>query len=92
MKRILFIIDSLTCGGAEKSLVSLLPLLDRSKYEVTLWIRHRGGVFESLLTADTQLVDAPRSAKPWLKPINYEEVNERLMKLRKKSWDFLESI
>ena len=60
MKRILFIIDSLTCGGAEKSLVSLLPLLDRSKYEVTLWIRHRGGVFESLLTADTQLVDAPR--------------------------------
>ena len=60
MKRILFIIDSLTCGGAEKSLVSLLPLLDRSKYEVTLWIRHRGGVFESLLTADTHLVDAPR--------------------------------
>ena len=37
-------------------------------------------------------VEAARSAKPWLKPINYEEVNERLMKLRKKSWDFLESI
>ena len=69
MKRILFIIDSLTCGGAEKSLVSLLPLLDRSKYEVNLWMRHKGGVFESLLTADTHLVDAPRSAKPWLKPI-----------------------
>ena len=60
MKRLLFIIDSLTCGGAEKSLVSLLPLLDRSKYEVNLWIRHKGGVFESLLTADTHLVDAPR--------------------------------
>ena len=60
MKRILFIIDSLTCGGAEKSLVSLLSLLDRSKYEVNLWIRHKGGVFESLLTADTHLVDAPR--------------------------------
>lgn len=59
MRRILFIIDSLTCGGAEKSIVSLLPLLDRTKYEVYLWIRHRGGVFESLLTENTILVDAP---------------------------------
>lgn len=64
MKRILFIIDSLTCGGAEKSIVSLLPLLDRSKYEVYLWIRYRGGVFESLLTENTILVDAPYYSFP----------------------------
>lgn len=60
MKSILFIIDSLTCGGAEKSLVSLLPLLDRGKYDVNIWIRQRGGVFESLLTKDTKIVDSPR--------------------------------
>lgn len=58
-KKILFIIDSLTCGGAEKSIVSMLPLLDRSKYEVYLWMRQRGGVFESLLTEDTILVEQP---------------------------------
>ena len=45
----MFIIDSLTCGGAEKSLVSLLPLLDREKYELHLWMLSRGGEFESLL-------------------------------------------
>ncbi len=59
MKRILFIIDSLTCGGAEKSLVSQLPLLDRNKYDVNLWIRQRGGVFESLLTKETKIINPP---------------------------------
>ena len=48
-KRILFVIDSLGCGGAEKSLVSLLPLLNRDKYEIHLWMLHRGGEFEALL-------------------------------------------
>ena len=38
MKYILFVIDSLTCGGAEKSLISLLPLLDYNKMEVDLML------------------------------------------------------
>ncbi|MDY6258553.1 MAG: glycosyltransferase, partial [Bacteroidales bacterium] len=59
-KSILFIIDSLTCGGAEKSLVSLLPLLDREKYELHLWMLNRGGEFESLLPADVILEHDPR--------------------------------
>ena len=37
-KQILFVIDSLQCGGAEKSLVSLLQLIDFSKYEIDLLI------------------------------------------------------
>lgn len=49
MKKILFVIDSLNCGGAEKSLVSLLPLMSPEKYEIHLWMLNRGGVFESLL-------------------------------------------
>ena len=48
-KKILFVIDSLKCGGAEKSLASLLPLLNRDKYEIHLWMLNRGGEFESLL-------------------------------------------
>lgn len=59
-KSILFIIDSLTCGGAEKSLVSLLPLLDREKYELHLWMLNRGGEFESLLPADVIVEHDPR--------------------------------
>lgn len=49
MKKILFIIESLNCGGAEKSLVSLLPLLDHTKYDIYLWIMYPGGIFEKLL-------------------------------------------
>ena len=33
-KSILFVINSLGCGGAEKSLLSLLSLLDYDKYDV----------------------------------------------------------
>lgn len=63
MKKVLFIIDSLTCGGAEKSLVSLLPLLDREKYELHLWMLSRGGEFESLLPADVIVEHGPRRSK-----------------------------
>lgn len=52
MQKVLFIIDSLRCGGAEKSLVSLLPLLDRDKYQLYLWVRHSRGAFESLVPSD----------------------------------------
>ena len=36
MNNFLFVIDSLHCGGAEKSLVSLLNSIDYSKYKVDL--------------------------------------------------------
>lgn len=58
-KKILFVIDSLRCGGAEKSLVSLLPLLNREKYEIHLWMLCRGGVFESLLSDNVIIEGEP---------------------------------
>lgn len=45
-KRVLFVIDSLVCGGAEKSLVSLLPLIDYDHCDVDLLVFTRGGLFE----------------------------------------------
>lgn len=42
----MFVIDALVCGGAEKSLVSLLPLIDYSRYDVDLLMFDRGGEFE----------------------------------------------
>ena len=48
-KRILFIINSLQCGGAEKSLVSLLSLVDYERYEVHLQMFLPGGMFRKLL-------------------------------------------
>ena len=59
MKKILFIIDSLTCGGAEKSIVSLLPLLNQSKYDVYLWLRSNTGAFLPLVPKWVKLVKQP---------------------------------
>lgn len=59
-KKVLFVIDSLNCGGAEKSLVSLLSLLDKSKYDIYLWIRSRGGNLESCIPNHIKVLPAPK--------------------------------
>lgn len=55
-KEVLFMMDSLTCGGAEKSMVSLLPLLDYDKVNVTLLLFARGGVFEMYVPDQVKIV------------------------------------
>jgi glycosyltransferase involved in cell wall biosynthesis len=59
-KKVLFVIDSLVCGGAEKSLVSLLSLLSRDKYELSIWMRNPVGEFIRLLPDDVEIVESPR--------------------------------
>ena len=70
MKRILFVIDSLNCAGAEKSLISLLNLIDYSKYNVDLQLFGYGGVLESLLPKDVNL----------LSPLDYTKFSSENLK------------
>lgn len=56
-KRLLFIIDSLGSGGAEKSLISLLPLIDYNRYDVDLIIFARGGVYEKYVPKEVNIID-----------------------------------
>lgn len=56
-KKLLFIIDSLNSGGAEKSLISLLPLIDYARYDVDLIIFKRGGVYENYVPKEVRIVD-----------------------------------
>ncbi len=58
--KVLFVIESLGCGGAEKSLVSLLSLLDRQEYDLSIWMIHPEGAFKSLLPNDVTVVARPR--------------------------------
>ena len=44
--KILFVLDSLRIGGAEKSLITLLSLLDYSKYDVDLQLFAFDGAFK----------------------------------------------
>ena len=68
-KKLIFVIESLTLGGAEKSLVTLLNLLDYSKYDVDLILFAQGGAFQSLLPKEVNLLPVPDyfayNAIPW---------------------------
>lgn len=55
-KRILFVIDSLNCAGAEKSLITLLTLLDYSKFDIDLQLFGYGGALEELLPKEVNLL------------------------------------
>lgn len=59
-KSVLFMIASLDCGGAEKSLISLLQLLDYSKMDVTLLLQSRGGIFEQYLPDTVKIITLPK--------------------------------
>lgn len=56
MKKILFVIESLVCAGAEKSLVTLLNLIDYTKYAVDLQLFSYGGEFEEMLPEEVNLL------------------------------------
>ena len=60
-KNILFVIDSLHCAGAEKSLTTLLSLLNYSKYDVDLQLFGYGGALEELVPKEVNI----------LKPMEY---------------------
>ena len=55
-KKILFIEESLDIGGAEKSLLTILSLLDYSKYDVDLFLFKHEGAFMSLLPKEVNLL------------------------------------
>lgn len=69
-KNILFSIDSLHCAGAEKSLTTLLSLIDYSKYEVDLMMFGHGGELEKLLLKEVNI----------LKPLKYIKFTEKSLK------------
>jgi len=56
MKTILFVIESLHCGGAEKSLIALLNNLDFEKYSVDLLLIKKGGEFEKFVPTQVNMV------------------------------------
>lgn len=55
-KEIIFIIESLGLGGAEKSLVTLLQNLDYSKYKVDLLMITEGGIFENEVLKEVSII------------------------------------
>lgn len=84
-KKVLFVINSLGCGGAEKSLVSLLSLFDYSNYEIDLLLFRSGGFFEELLDERVHVLPLPKfnqfcnmSLKEQIKTLNLQFLFTRL--------------
>lgn len=46
MKKLLFIHHRLVCGGAENALFNLLTSLDKTKYDISVFVLHSGGEWE----------------------------------------------
>lgn len=80
-KDILFVIDSLGSGGAEKSLVSLLTLFDYSKYNVDLMIFSPTGLYLPLLPKEVNVLDVPEFLQNQSKGIKYLIKNRKIKDL-----------
>lgn len=59
--KILFVMESLRIGGAEKSLISLLSKIDYEKYEVELLLFHHHGELMNFLPHQVKLIPEDRS-------------------------------
>ncbi len=57
-KKIIFVIPTLKSGGAERSLVTLLQLFDYEKYNVTLFVFRKEGLFLQNIPSNVNIVDA----------------------------------
>lgn len=65
-KKLLFVMESLGIGGAEKSLVTLLSQLDYSKYEVDLFLFRKEGDFLRLLPKEVRVLEVPEEFKEFI--------------------------
>lgn len=69
-KNLLFVIDSLVAAGAEKSLITLLSLLDFNKYNVDLMLFGHGEILEKLVPKEVNV----------LQPLKYTEFTNKTLK------------
>ena len=56
MKKILFVMPSLDSGGAEKSLVNLLNIIDYKKYNIDLLLLKQEGLFLNQIPKEVNLL------------------------------------
>ena len=57
MKKLLFIINTLGCGGAERAMLNLLSALDSNKYEISLFVLTGQGELRRELPENVRLIN-----------------------------------
>lgn len=66
MKNILFVMESLRIGGAEKSLLTILSMLDPAEYNIDLFLFRHSGEFLAQIPSYVNILPADEKAKPFL--------------------------
>jgi glycosyltransferase involved in cell wall biosynthesis len=62
-KNILFVMNNLNCGGAEKSLISLLETIDYNQYNVDLYLFKHEGMFYNKVPKEVNILPEPEEFK-----------------------------
>ncbi|WP_057912988.1 glycosyltransferase [Peribacillus muralis] len=62
-KNILFVMPSLSAGGAEKSLINLLTLIDYKKYKVDLYLFNNSGLFINSIPSEVNVIESSECRK-----------------------------
>ena len=66
MKKILFIMPALPGGGAEKVLIDILKNMDQEKYELTLLLEYRDGVYTSSVPGNVEVISLYDKSNIWV--------------------------
>jgi glycosyltransferase involved in cell wall biosynthesis len=69
--KLVFVIESLHLGGAEKSLVTLLQNLDTDKYEIDLITFHKEGFFKEFVPKEINQKSIPFPSLSFLNRVKY---------------------
>lgn len=59
MKKILIAMRELDCGGTEVAMLNLLKVLDKSKYDITLLLMRKRGIYLSRIPSHIKIVEIP---------------------------------
>ncbi len=89
-KKILFIMESLKIGGAEKSLLTLLSLLDYDRYEVELFLFSYDGELMEFIPKEVKLLSEDTKYKIFRKNRKMAPMNYLLNGDIKRAWRSLE--
>lgn len=84
-KRILFCINALGIGGSERSLVSLLNLLDYSRFDVDLMMLKKGEDFEQFIPKNVNILSVPKYYDYLDNPVSYRKQRYKYLYTRYKT-------
>ena len=68
-QKLLFVNPSMDFGGAEKSLQTLLTLIDSDKYDIDLFLLRREGKLMELVPPTVNILESPEAVKAFSLPL-----------------------